>query len=58
MSDQTTKGLVVYREFPDGADELGVLTYEQGHFWVCVGGFDYCFMIGATKYSFTIIGVL
>lgn len=55
------KELVVYREFPDGSDELGVLTYENGYFWVHVGCFsyyDYCYIIGPTDYSFTIIGEL
>lgn len=33
--------LVVYREFDDGTDEIGVLTYEDNGFWIHVGDFDY-----------------
>jgi hypothetical protein len=52
------KGLIVYREFPDGTDEIGVLTFESSGFWVHVGDFDYCLSIGITNWPFQIIGEL
>jgi hypothetical protein len=33
--------LIVYREFDDGSDEIGVLTYDTHGFWIHVGDFDY-----------------
>lgn len=51
-------GYVVYREFPDGEDEIGILTFESGHFWAHVGDFDYCLTIYKTDYPFQIIGEL
>lgn len=62
------RSLVVYREFPDGDDEIGVLTYEAGHFWVHVGDvvhggeFDYCLSLVnpfyGNPYPFLILGEL
>jgi hypothetical protein len=51
---------IVYREFPDGDEEIGVLTFEDGHGWVHVGDFDYCLSLGhyAESVPFSIIGVL
>jgi len=53
--------LVVYREFSDGDEEIGVLTYESGHLWVHVGDFDYCLTwpnVFTYIQPFIVIGVL
>lgn len=50
--------LVVYREFPDGENEIGVLTIENGYAWIDVEDFDYCHAVTESEYSFVVIGVL
>jgi hypothetical protein len=50
--------LVVFREFPDGGCELGVVTLEHHGYWVCVGDFDYYLPWNSFEYPFTIIGIL
>lgn len=53
--------LVVYRDFGDGSEEIGVLTCENGIFWVHVGDFTYCLTLSGYSFSdfpFIILGVL
>lgn len=51
--------LVVYREFDDGEDEIGILTFERmGQVWVHVGDFDYYLNWNSFGTPFTIIGFL
>lgn len=50
--------LVVYREFDDGSEEIGILTADG---WVHVGDFDYFIPMAYTWYSdcpFVILGTL
>jgi hypothetical protein len=55
---QSEVNLVVYRDFGDGSDELGVLTFENGRYWVKVGNWDYHYTIFDTDFPWTIIGPL
>ena len=50
--------LVVYREFDDGTDEIGILILDNYGYWVHVGNFDYFLSWNNFNWPFTIIGVL
>lgn len=51
---------LVYRTFSDGTDELGVMTFENGHMWIHVGDFDYCLTLFRfpQEFPFEIWGIL
>ncbi len=51
---------LVYRTFSDGTDEIGVMTFENGHMWIHVGDFDYCLSLSRfpQEFPFEIWGIL
>jgi hypothetical protein len=48
---------LVYRELPDGDEEVGILTFgPRGHLYIDVGDWLYVFDIWRSDYPFAIIG--